>query len=731
MLETIDRELQRQYYALGKYDEAAANYQSAIQLEPNLFIAFYNLGNLRMLQEKYDKAVNNYRRAIQLGPSSDQISTIKEQGRHLIRIGRHPEAKALYAELSRSYPDDIEALIGLGKVNGMLGCMEEAAASCNRALALQPDNSEAHLILGNINFHNRRPDVALKYYQQALNSNPQNTVALNNFGKACLAVDQIGIYIENYRKTLPLLPDPSSARIIFSEIVKNLRPIQYDPWLDKELHSCFLTEGTDEKSLAQITTHLLILKYRLQSPNDSDGDAILETAENIAHDELFIALLRKTVNVNAIFEKLLRKIRYTVFANFNEEKDIAGIDIPIISALALQSLNNEYIIEVNEEEERRRRSLKASIELLAPTLSLPDKSLEDRILVYAMYDSLSSLSCKKHLCAVPLMAWSEPLRPLLEQALLNPLEEENIKRELPTIGRIEDQTSRLVQSQYEENPYPRWLSIPKKAPGTIKSTLMQLFPDFSPPAALDGPVKILVAGCGTGKHPIQIASHDNVEILAVDISKSSLAYAVRMARKYGIDNIQFMQGDILELADLDARFHIIESVGVLHHMKDPVAGWKILTKLLVKDGLMSIGLYSELARSSIVAARELIHHEIIAPSADNIRKFRQRVLRSGPGDILNELTNLSDFYSMSECRDLLFHYQEHRFTLPQINTILDDLSLSFIGFKFDSLKIENAYRNIFPQDKEMKNLLLWHQFETMHPNTFTRMYNFWCQARPL
>jgi hypothetical protein len=37
---------------------------------------------------------------------------------------------------------------------------------------------------------------------------------------------------------------------------------------------------------------------------------------------------------------------------------------------------------------------------------------------------------------------------------------------------------------------------------------------------------------------------------------------------------------------------------------------------------------------------------------------------------------------MQECRDLLFHVQEHRFSLPQIGATLEELGLDFVGFEF-------------------------------------------------
>ena len=52
-----------------------------------------------------------------------------------------------------------------------------------------------------------------------------------------------------------------------------------------------------------------------------------------------------------------------------------------------------------------------------------------------------------------------------------------------------------------------------------------------------------------------------------------------------------MQADILDLGKLKKQFDIIESAGVLHHMKDPMAGWQVLTDRLKLGGLMKIGLY--------------------------------------------------------------------------------------------------------------------------------------------
>jgi hypothetical protein len=85
-----------------------------------------------------------------------------------------------------------------------------------------------------------------------------------------------------------------------------------------------------------------------------------------------------------------------------------------------------------------------------------------------------------------------------------------------------------------------------------------------------------------------------------------------------------------------------------------------------------------------------------------------------------------DFYSTSACRDLLFHVQEHRTTLPQLKATLAQLGLNFIGFMLDP-DTAAAYTSQFPDDPARTNLDHWHAFETARPDTFSHMYQFWVQ----
>jgi hypothetical protein len=142
-------------------------------------------------------------------------------------------------------------------------------------------------------------------------------------------------------------------------------------------------------------------------------------------------------------------------------------------------------------------------------------------------------------------------------------------------------------------------------------------------------------------------------------------------------------------------------------------------------GMMLIGLYSELARQPIVAARAFIAERGFAANLDGIRSARQAILAEMGDSVVRRLRTNLDFYSVGGTRDLLFHVQEHRFTLPQIAAALDGLGLDFAGFASLDRTAAAGYRDRFPHDPEMRTLSGWAAFESDHPDTFARMYQFW------
>lgn len=298
---------------------------------------------------------------------------------------------------------------------------------------------------------------------------------------------------------------------------------------------------------------------------------------------------------------------------------------------------------------------------------------------------------------------------LVKRQIDEPAEEARLRATIPSIGETASEVSARVRAQYEENPYPRWVRVPIQ------------------PISAEGPRRILIAGCGTGHQAIATARHlPSAQVLAIDLSLASLAYAKRKSLELGVSNIEYRHGDLLSLHSLSERFEQIEASGVLHHLEDPVEGWRVLAELLAPGGRMRVGLYSERARRHVVRARELIAKEGFKPTPAGIRAARAAIRARASDELFARFLKSEDFYSMSGCRDLLFHVQEHRFSLPQIGKLIQDLGLEFTGFEFADAGIsERRYRERFPGDASMTNLGDWDRLEADFPDTFARMYQFW------
>jgi SAM-dependent methyltransferase len=318
----------------------------------------------------------------------------------------------------------------------------------------------------------------------------------------------------------------------------------------------------------------------------------------------------------------------------------------------------------------------------------------------------------------------------MERCVGEPLEERRLAEAVVCIAEVRDSVSVAVRKQYEQHPYPRWLDLPRRPPVSYAEYLTGRFRHFTPPAFLSHPLQVMVAGCGTGQEAVAVAAgRADCRVLGLDLSRRSLAYGQRMADKLGVDNVAFAQGDILHAERLEQRFHVIESTGVLHHMASPLAGWRALGDCLESRGLMKIGLYSERARNDVVLAREQIHTDGLSPVDADIRAFRARVLSAPAGTPLAGLADSEDLYTMSACRDLLFHTMEHRFTVPGIAAALDELELDFIGFDPAIPGVAHDYRAFNPGDAEMTDLSAWERFEASRPDLFAALYVFWCQKR--
>lgn len=527
-----------------------------------------------------------------------------------------------------------------------------------------------------------------------------------------------------YNKLLNLNVNNHKAKTNLFICLKNSLPNKYTIDAENDALTYLLFEGVNHNDLSAYICELLVLKYDLVN-----GSKQIEL-QDVAKDHLLKLTLHKLIIANEYLEMFLTGIRSTLLHTMMESTQVSIQDVDLAIAISMQQFLSEYTFIDTEVEQQSVSHLIIFLEKITTDSSTPIDSLLAPLILISMYCPLNNLGASETLSNVPLEHWPEIVRGLVSQQILFPRKEMQYLPQISQLKTIENSVSTRVQEQYEQNPYPRWLSANFNLSDNYAKDVSNILGDYTPAKPLKtNRLEILVAGCGTGKQVVELArSYPSASILAVDLSKRSIAYAMLKTEEYSLTNVDFLQADILDLASLNKTFDVIESIGVLHHMEDPKQGWNVLSQLLAPHGIMKIGLYSKLARAPITQARKMIAENNIETSNQAIRLFRKEAMMGSYGEAIRELACHSiDFYSMSACRDLFFHVQEHQFDCLEIDQILKELNMEFLGFCQTNTDIAREYQHLSPQCKSMKSLNIWADAEKKYPKAFGQMYQFWCQ----
>ena len=672
---------------IGKINESLVALQKSAELGPLDAEAHYNLGVMLQKLGKLDEAEASYRQAITLKP--DFAEAHYNLGVMLQKLGKLDEAEASYRQAITLKPDFAEAHNNLGVMLQKLGRLDEAEASYRKAITLKPDFAEAHNNLGGTLKEQGKLKEACSAYIQAINLNLDFTVAYVNLGTTIKNIRFNSSNVKLYPLLIRLLSTGNFARP--ADVAPSiLSLLKHDPLIKNLLlEKNFATSFKEANSIIGSLDKLMLLHHLMR----------VCPLPDLQFEGFFVTM---------------RSLLLTNLDNFEASPEF----IYFLSTLSLHCFTNEYIYAEKDEETELVKNLETEI---MQTISKSEQPEAKKILCLASYRPLHQYDwCQNLECL-------DNLEEVKSRLIEEPYVERAIAAEIPMLEEISDDVSHKVRAQYEENPYPRWVKtrIPKK-PKSISEICAELnLPLYSESIKNVIAPAVLIAGCGTGQHSIETVSRfSGCQVTAVDLSLASLAYAKRKTTELGITNLEYLQADILKLNNLEQEFDIIESAGVLHHMDEPMAGWRVLTDLLKPGGLMMIGLYSELARQHIVEVRKEITALRLGTSEAEIREFR-RLLAESNNENHQLLTKSSDFFSLSQLRDLIFHVQEHRFTLPQIKNSLDELGLKFCGFVTKDA-ISN-FKELHGEEADIFDLTLWHQYEESNPSTFIGMYEFWCQ----
>ncbi len=640
------------------------------------------------------------------------------------------------------------------------GRLEEAEAGYRQALADGEQPAEAHQLLGVLLHRQGRAQEALHHLDQALQRDPEHAGAWANRGLVMLALQQAAEAERSFRRALALRPELGAPRLNLARLLagtgrgaeaaslleglesdealrlRGMLALQQgdvdgawstwslafrrfgDPALGRALGQLALQRGRPAEGVAP-----MVAAYRAGQPVGALlADALVQGGR--CDDDEVLARLLVDPSVDA------QRVEPMVAERLRGWSDVDAMASPLLRPWLLNT-----VVQAPEDRARlprwldlaREREALRVAEALAVQAWLTEHSDPPAAEAVAAIEALPEGGLREALLGAvrPPIEVSLGLPTLKRVAIDEPAEERALVEGIPRLTPIEDATSQDVAAMYEEHPYPRRVGVHRPEPVSMARMLRGMGID----APGDRPLQVLVAGAGTGQHPLQTATrYSDVEVLAIDLSRRSLARAEATARRHGVERVRFAQADLLAL-DLPERFDVIESVGVLHHLAEPRTGLLALTRHLAPGGAMRLGLYSERGRQDVVAARRLVAAWGTPPTDEGLREARRWLLALEEGHPARMVVRSPDFPSSTGLRDLVFHPMEHRFTPLQLRELLDGAGLRFLGFQHNRPEVAGWYRELWPDDGEQRDLARWDAVEEAHPRAFSGMFVFWATRR--
>ena len=260
-----------------------------------------------------------------------------------------------------------------------------------------------------------------------------------------------------------------------------------------------------------------------------------------------------------------------------------------------------------------------------------------------------------------------------------------------------DVATPVVSDFYDRFPYPGDPLQDGPPPGynwrwCHESVLAAVRGGINAKDANSGSIRILDAGCGTGVSTDYLCHlNPGAEILAVDISAGALDVArERLRRSGGSDQVRSLRQEQRSLLDLQEEgcFDYINSVGVLHHLRDPLAGLKALGQRLAPEGLLHLFLYADAGRWEIHRTQQALELLEAGTGADGLRLGRELLSDLPETNRLrrtHEQRWALDTQADANFADMYLHPQETSYDLERLMALIEASGLYFAGFSNPSV----------------------------------------------
>jgi SAM-dependent methyltransferase len=198
--------------------------------------------------------------------------------------------------------------------------------------------------------------------------------------------------------------------------------------------------------------------------------------------------------------------------------------------------------------------------------------------------------------------------------------------------------------------------------------------------------RILDAGCGTGTVIAEIArAYPEKEFFGIDVTTKSIEIANTEFNH--VRNLKYLEGNLLNDLSFLGKFDLILSLGVIHHLKNPLLGIKNLISIVNPGGTIIFFLYALYGRQKIEFIRHIMQiMDKLSPLPENLKlaqKLHRYFFRSKLNIIKNILRKLirikMDNLDIRDA-DAYLHPIVHNYTISSLIDLLDQAGLELIEF---------------------------------------------------
>lgn len=207
----------------GKSDLALEHYRKSVSINPLYDEALNNLGHALASRRQYPEAIELLKRAVAAKPN--EVEAHNNLGNALSEVGQLEEAIPHYQFVLQKDPMHANANNNYGIALAMKGDLAGAITHFQRALETKPDYAGAYSNLGNAYAVSKRLEEAEQAFRRAMELDPREPKARNNYGNVLAERGRLAEAAQQYEVALRLRPDNPEAHVNLAVVLLQLQKI--------------------------------------------------------------------------------------------------------------------------------------------------------------------------------------------------------------------------------------------------------------------------------------------------------------------------------------------------------------------------------------------------------------------------------------------------------------------------------------------------------------------------